>query len=60
MIWEFVKAFSYFVLHYTYNGRFLSYPTRSANDPPLVKSAVGKSGYPFNRHFIGNFLKHPL
>ena len=40
--------------------RGLLYPTRSANDPPLVKSAVGKSGYPFNRHFIGNFLKHPL
>ena len=56
MIWEFEKAFSYFVLHYTYNGRFLSYLTRSANDPPLVKEAVGESGHPLSCHFIGNNL----
>lgn len=38
----------------------MSYPTRSSNDPPLVKEAVGESGHPFNRHFIGNFLIPPL
>ena len=31
---------------------WLPYPTRSANDPPPIKEAVGGSGHPLNRHCI--------
>ena len=37
----------------------LPYPTRSANDPPLVKEVVGESGHPLNCHFIGSNLIPP-
>ena len=57
---NFVKTFSYFILHYTFNGKGLPYPTRSANDPPPIKEAVGESGHPLNDHFIGHNLIPPL
>ena len=40
-------------------GELESYPTRSANDPPPVKEAVGESGHPLNCHFIGSNLIPP-
>ena len=48
--------YSYFIIHYTFNEYLKSYPTRSANDPPPIKEAVGESGHPLSRHFIGNNL----
>ena len=41
--------------YYTFND-VVSYGTRSANDPPPNKGAMGKSGNLFNGHFVGCFL----